>query len=158
MAHIERRLQELGLELPAPMNLGPLPFELVRLAGDRAILSGHLPLAADGALAPPLGKVGADVNVDEAYQAARRVGLALIASLKQALEDLDRVRGFLRLFGMVNAAPGFDRLPAVINGCSHLILEVFGPQVGAHARSAVGLAELPFGAPVEVEGEVLIAP
>ena len=158
MGRIETRLGELGIVLPKPMDLGPLPFELVRIHGERAILSGHLPLDAEGALAQPVGKVGAEVSAEQGYQAARLVGCALLASLKQALGELDRVAGWVRLFGMVNAAPGFNRLPAVINGCSELILEVFGPEVGAHARSAVGLAELPFGAPVELEGEVLIRP
>ena len=156
MGQIEKRLQDLGIQLPKPMNIGPLPFELVRVHGQRAVLSGHLPLDADGKIAKPLGKVGAEVSVEEGYAAARKVGLGLLASLQQALGGLDAVAGWIKLFGMVNAAPGFNALPSVVNGCSELILEVFGPDVGAHARSAVGLAELPFGAPVEVEGEVLI--
>ena len=82
----------------------------------------------------------------------------MLASLQASLGSLDRVAGWVKLLGMVNAAPGFNAMPSVVNGCSELILEVFGPQVGAHARSAVGLAELPFGVPVEVEGEVLIHP
>ena len=156
MGQIEKRLQDLGIQLPKPMNIGPLPFELVRVHGQRAVLSGHLPLDADGKIAKPLGKVGAEVSVEEGYAAARKVGLGLLASLQQALGGLDAVAGWVKLFGMVNAAPGFNALPSVVNGCSELILEVFGPDVGAHARSAVGLAELPFGVPVEVEGEVLI--
>ena len=158
MGQVEKRLAELGILLPKPMNIGPLPFELVRIHGRRAVLSGHLPLDADGKIAKPLGKVGAEVSVEEAQAAARKVGLGLLASLQQALGSLDLVSGWVKLFGMVNAAPGFNALPSVVNGCSELILEVFGPQVGAHARSAVGLAELPFGVPVEVEGEVLIHP
>ena len=79
-----------------------------------------------------------------------------LGSLHRALGDLDRIAGWTRLFGMVNSAPGFQQQPAVINGCSDLIIEVFGPEVGAHTRSAVGMAELPFGIPVEVEGEVLV--
>ena len=81
-------------------------------------------------------------------------GLAILGSLQRALGDLDRITAWGRIFGMVNSAPGFDRQPAVINGFSDLILELFGPEVGAHARSAVGMAELPFGIPVEIEGEV----
>ena len=156
MGQIEKRLEELGILLPKPMNIGPLPFELVRIHGRRAVLSGHLPLDADGKVAKPLGKVGAEVSMEEGYAAARKVGLGLLASLQQALGSLDRVAGWVKLLGMVNAAPGFNALPSVVNGCSELILEVFGPELGAHARSAVGLAELPFGVPVEVEGEVLI--
>lgn len=166
MGQIEKRLQDLGIQLPKPMsiqlpksmNAGPMPFELVRVHGQRAILSGHLPVDADGKLAKPLGKVGAEVSIEQGYAAARSVGLGLLASLQQALGSLDLVAGWVKLFGMVNAAPGFNALPPVVNGCSELILEVFGPEVGAHARSAVGLAELPFGAPVEVEGEVLLRP
>lgn len=156
MARIEKRLEELGIVLPKPMNTGSLPFDLVRIDGERAVLSGHVPLDANGAMAKPLGKVGAELTADQGYQAARLVGLGFLASLKQALDDLDRITGWIKLFGMVNAAPGFNALPGVINGCSELIIDVFGPEVGAHARSAVGLAELPFGVPVEIEGEVKI--
>ena len=156
MARIEKRLEELGIVLPKPMNTGSLPFDLVRIDGERAVLSGHVPLDANGAMAKPLGKVGAELTADQGYQAARLVGLGFLASLKQALDDLDRVTGWIKLFGMVNAAPGFNARPGVINGCSELIIDVFGPEVGAHARSAVGLAELPFGVPVEIEGEVKI--
>ena len=158
MGEIEGRLRSLGIALPKPMDIGAVPFELVRIHGQRAVISGHLPLDAQGKVAPPLGKVGGEVSLEQARQAARRVGLAMLASLKQAVEELDRVAGWVRLFGMVNAAPGCNALPAVINGCSELIIEVFGPQVGAHARSAVGMAELPFGVPVELEGEVLLHP
>jgi len=140
------------------MNIGAVPFELVRVHGQRALISGHLPLDAEGRVAPPLGKAGAEVRLEQAQHAARLVGMAMLASLKQAVGELDRVAGWMRLFGMVHAAPGFNSLPAVINGCSQFIIEVFGPEVGAHARSAVGMAELPFGVPVELEGEVLLHP
>ncbi|MFE0626308.1 RidA family protein [Streptomyces sp. NPDC058864] len=92
----------------------------------------------------------------EAYDAARSTALAVLASLRAALGDLDRVVAWLRVFGMVNAAPGFASAPAVVNGFSDLILELWGPEAGSHARSAVGLAELPFRIPVEIEAEVLI--
>lgn len=149
-----RRLEALGIRLPQPMKLGNLPFRLVRVEGTRAILSGHLPLADDGSVAGPLGKVGAELTPEQGYQAARRVALGMLASLQQELGDLDRVAAWLKLFGMVNVAPGFSAIPGVINGASELILEVFGPQRGAHARSAVGMAELPLGVPVEIEAEV----
>jgi enamine deaminase RidA (YjgF/YER057c/UK114 family) len=158
---VERRLAELGLRLPEPMRLPPdvtLPFPWVRVHGDRAFVSGHAPLAPDGSLATPLGKVGAQVTQDQAYQAARLTALAVFASLRRELGDLDRVTAWLRVFGMVNAAPGFTATPAVINGFSDLVLAVWGPEAGGHARSAVGLAELPFGIPVEIEAEVAIAP
>jgi enamine deaminase RidA (YjgF/YER057c/UK114 family) len=159
MALIERRLAELGLTLPPPMRLPPgvvTPFPWVRVAGRRALISGHAPTGADGAIASPLGKVGGDLSLEQGYEAARLTGLAILGSLKRELGDLDRIARWVRLFGMVNSAPGFQRQPAVINGCTDLILEVFGRDRGAHARSAVGMAELPFGIPVEIEGEVEI--
>jgi enamine deaminase RidA (YjgF/YER057c/UK114 family) len=154
---VEGKLQQLGLTLPAPMKLPPgveLPFPWVRVRGARAYISGHAPQSADGSLANPLGKVGADVSLEEGYQAARLTALSILGSLKRELGDLDRVAAWLRVFGMVNSAPGFNRQPQVINGFSDLILEVYGPERGLHARSAVGMAELPFGIPVEIEAEV----
>ncbi len=99
---------------------------------------------------------GAEVSPEQAYEAARLVALAMLGSLKRQLGDLDRVTAWLRVFGMVNSAPDFTRQPAVINGFSDVILAVYGETVGAHARSAVGLASLPFSIPVEVEAEVEI--
>ena len=159
MGKIEQRLQALGLVLPAPLQLpagATLPFPWVRVVGSRALISGHGPTNVDGSLAPPLGKVGAAVTLEQAYAAARLTGLAILASLQRELGDLDRIARWVRVFGMVNSAPGFNRQPAVINGFTELIVEVFGNEVGAHARSAVGMAELPFDIPVEVEGEVLL--
>ena len=160
MSNISQRLQALGLELPAPLQLPPgaaLPFPWVRIVGSRVLISGHGPTNADGTLAQPLGKVGAELTLEQGYAAARKVGLAILGSLARELGDLDRISAWVRIFGMVNSAPGFDRQPSVINGFSDLIIEVFGPDKGAHARSAVGMAELPFHIPVEIEGEVMIA-
>ncbi|MDP9881675.1 enamine deaminase RidA (YjgF/YER057c/UK114 family) [Variovorax boronicumulans] len=157
MARIEQRLAALGLVLPPPVTPPPgviLPFQFVRLIGRRALVSGHGPLTADGRIAAPLGKLGAELTVEQGYAAARLTGLAMLGSLQRALGDLDRITAWTRVFGMVASAPGFQQQPAVINGFSDLILELFGPEVGAHARSAVGMAELPFGIPVEIEGEV----
>ena len=153
---IEQRLSDLGYVLPQTMNTASLPFELTRIDGDRCLLSGHVPLAEDGNIARPLGKVGSEVSPEDGYMAAERCALGLFASLKAVLGDLDRVAAWLRVFGMVNVAPGFTAIPPVINGCSDLILKVFGEEVGAHTRSAVGMAELPFGVPVEIEAEVRI--
>ncbi|HEY0934522.1 MAG TPA: RidA family protein [Trebonia sp.] len=155
---IERRLAELGLELPAPLESTSLelPFPWVRQYGGRAFVSGHGPLLPDGTLWPARGKVGADLTEDEAYAAARATGLSVLASLQRALGDLDRVSAWLRVFGMVNTAPGFTRTPAVVNGFSDLIIDLWGPDAGAHARSAVGVAELPLGIPVEIEAEVAV--
>jgi enamine deaminase RidA (YjgF/YER057c/UK114 family) len=100
--------------------------------------------------------VGADLTTEQAYGAARATALAVLASLQRALGDLDRITAWLRVFGMVNVAPGFNQTPAVINGFSDLIIELWGPEAGPHSRSAIGVAELPFNIPVEVEAEVAV--
>ncbi len=159
MGTIEERLAALGLVLP-PAPTPPagmrFPFEFVRIVGDRALISGHGPQAPDGSFAHPRGKVGRDVTPEEGYAAARLTALSILGSLQRALGDLDRVVAWVRVFGMVNSAPGFNQQPSVINGFSDLILELYGPVIGAHARSAVGMAGLPIDMPVEIEGEVLI--
>lgn len=156
---IEERLREMGLQLPAPLQPPPgarLPFAFVRVRGRHAYVSGHGPLAPDGTLAGPFGKVGAEVTPEQAYRAARLTGLAILSSLQRELGSLERVTAWLRVFGMVDVAPGFHQLPQVINGCSDLILALYGPVRGSHARSAVGMAALPFDIPVEIEAEVEI--
>lgn len=156
MNNPDARLIELGLTLPAPMQTANLPFELIRIHDRHVYLSGHVPLAADGSLARPLGKVGDAISLEQGQQAAKNVALGLLATLNQALGSLNHVDSWLKLFGMVNAAPGFNNLPAVINGASELILDVFGESAGAHTRSAVGMAELPFDVPVEIEAELIL--
>jgi enamine deaminase RidA (YjgF/YER057c/UK114 family) len=161
VSKIDQRLIDIGLALPAPLQLPPsvvLPFPWVRIVGTRAVISGHGPTNADGSLAQPLGKVGRDVSLEQAYTAARLTALAILGSLKRELGDLDRIAAWARVFGMVNSAPGFNQQPAVINGFTDLIVQVFGADKGAHARSAVGMAELPFNIPVELEGEVELLP
>ncbi len=156
---IEQRLVELGLVLPQPLAPPPgvrLPFAQSRVAGNRVYVGGHAPLNPDGSVAEPLGKVGADLTVEQGYDAAKLAGLAILGSLRRELGDLDRATAWLRAFGMVNSAPGFDQQPNVINGFSDLILELYGVQAGLHTRSAVGMAELPFGIPVEIDAEVAI--
>ena len=160
MSKIEARLAELGWTLPPAVKPPPgvvLPFRFVRVLGNRAVISGHSPQAADGSVAGPFGKVGRELTVEQGYEAARLAALSIFGSLQRELGDLDRVANWVRVFGMVNSAPGFDKQPAVINGCSDLILRLWGEEAGAHARSAVGMAELPFGIPVEIEAEVAIA-
>ncbi len=160
MSNIESRLHTLGLVLPPAFAPPPgvvLPFVNVRLIGDRAIIAGHGPQSPEGPLAKPLGKVGRELTLEQGFGAARLTALSMLGSLKRALGDLDRVTHWVRIFGMVNSAPGFVQQPAIINGFSELILELWGPEAGAHARSAVGMAELPFGMPVEIEGEVAIS-
>jgi enamine deaminase RidA (YjgF/YER057c/UK114 family) len=161
MSSIEDRLHALGYVIPELLRLPPgvtLPFPWVRVVGNRALISGHGPTNADGSLAGPLGKVGSEVTEEQAFAAARLTGLAILGSLKRELGSLERIACWTRVFGMVNSAPGFNRQPAVINGVTELILDVFGPERGAHARSAVGMAALPFDIPVEIEGEVELFP
>lgn len=157
MSRIEERLKVMGLSLPAEIQPPAgvvLPFQFVRILNRRALISGHGPQNSDGSIAQPLGKLGRELTIEQGYSAARLTALSILGSLKRALGDLDRVGAWTRVFGMVNSAPGFNRQPVVINGFSDLILELYGPKAGAHSRSAVGLAELPFDIPVEVEGEV----
>ena len=156
MADIERRLADLGLTLPAPPAAPAgvtFTFDFVRVAGDVAYVSGHGPL--DGSSVLFTGKVGADVTVEQGYDAARATALSMLASLKAALGDLDRVTGWVKALGLVNCAPGFNATPAVINGFSDLIVELWGDP-GRHARSAIGAAELPFDMPVEIEAIVAL--
>ena len=160
MAAIEQRLQELGLQLPPPLVVPAnvrLPFAFVRVSSCRAFISGHAPQDPDGHVTRLRGKVGRDLTVEQGYYAARLTGLSILGNLQRTIGDLDRITAWVRVFGMVNAAPGFNQLPSVINGFSDLILELYGADRGTHARSAVGMAELPFDIPVEIEAEVEIA-
>ena len=157
MGRIEDRLAELGLRLPKPFAPPPgveFKFDLVTVSGGLGYVSGHLP--TDGADVLSTGKVGADVTVDEGYEAARLTGLAILASLKRELSELDRVARWVKALGLVNCAPGFSKTPAVVNGFSDLVLEIWG-EAGRHARSAIGAAELPFDVPVEVEAIVEVS-
>jgi enamine deaminase RidA (YjgF/YER057c/UK114 family) len=145
---VEARLQELGIELPS----APAPIaNYVRYVqvGNLLFLAGHGPNRSNGPVYT--GQVGSDVTVEEAYDAARSTAMNLLASCKEALGDLDRVKKVVKVLGMVNSAPGFGDQPKVINGFSDLMVEIFGEDVGKHARSAVGMAALPGGIPVEIE-------
>jgi enamine deaminase RidA (YjgF/YER057c/UK114 family) len=151
MGRIEDRLTKLGLTLPKPFAPPPgaeFKFEPVRVSGGLAYISGHLPTNGHEVLVR--GKVGAELAAADGYEAARLTGLAILASLKRELGELDRVTRWVKALGLVNCAPGFDETPAVVNGFSALVLELWG-DAGRHARSAIGAAELPFGVPVEVE-------
>jgi len=159
MTQIERRLQELGLVLPGAPRIPPgvkIPFAWVRVHRDRAYLSGHGPLAPDGSPAGPFGRVGAEVSAAQAYTAARLATLSMLSSLRSSLGDLDRITAWLVVSGLVNVAPGFTETTNVINGCSDLLLEVFGADIGAHARTAIGMAQLPLNLPVIVAAEVAV--
>jgi enamine deaminase RidA (YjgF/YER057c/UK114 family) len=154
---IEDRLDGLGLRLPAPVVAPPgvqVPFEFVRVHGGLAYVSGHGPFDGDRLLVS--GRVGAEVSVEQAYDAARATALSILASLKREFGDLDRVTGWIRALGFVACAEGFNLTPAAINGFSDLILSLWG-DAGRHARSAIGAGELPFSMPVEVEAVAVIA-
>ena len=152
------KISALGLTLPAPIQLPPgvvAKFPFVRIIGNRALVSGHGPLNADGSLAMPLfGKVGQDVDLEQATQAAHLTTLAILSSLKDALGSLDRITAFGRVLGMVNSSPDFTKQTPVIDAFSELINQVFPPEVAAHSRAAVGMASLPMGMSVEIEAEV----
>jgi enamine deaminase RidA (YjgF/YER057c/UK114 family) len=142
------RLEKLGITLPSVGDPMGTYVHAVR-SGDLLFLAGKGPFRADGGRA--VGKVGADVSIEQAYQDARSVGLVLISATAGALDgDLDRVRRVVKVLGMVNAVPTFGDHPKVINGCSDLFVEVFGER-GRHARSAVGMGSLPSGITVEIE-------
>ena len=157
MAEIEAKLKKLGLALPEPLKTPPglkLPFKPVIVRGKHVYISGHAPQNPDGSIAGPLGKLGKELTVEQGYHLSQLVGLSILGDLKRALGDLDRIAAWLRVLGMVNVAPGFNQTTAVINGFSELIIELYGPERGAHTRSAVGMAALPLDIAVEIEAEV----
>jgi enamine deaminase RidA (YjgF/YER057c/UK114 family) len=146
------RLQALGIVLPPP----PVPvarFVLAAQAGDLLFLSGLAPLGPDGKAFT--GKVGADFSAEEAQEFARLVGISLLSVMQAELGDLDRVGRIVKVLGLVNATPDFTRHPFVIDGCSNLFAEIF-PDLPGHARTAMGVASLPFGIPVEIEAVVQV--
>ena len=146
---MEARLASLGLELPPPPRPGGV-YRPVIVSGGYAYVSGHGPLRADGTYIT--GRLGADLDIHGGRAAARQTALAILASLREALGSLDRVSRVVKLLGMVQATADFDAHPAVINGCSELLAELFGDERGVGARSAVGMASLPNGIAVEIEG------
>lgn len=157
----EDRLSALGLTLPPPAMTPEgvhLPFTFVNIRGDRALISGHPRHGTDGKIDGPFGVLGQTMTTEDGYAAARGIALSVLANLKAEIRDLSRVAGWMRVFGMVTSTPGYTEQHLVINGFSDLILEVFGPERGRHARSAIGVAALPLGFAMEVEGEVLLSP
>lgn len=144
---VEERLKEKGLALPAPPKPVANYVTAVR-TGSLVFLSGHGPFREDGTLVT--GRVGADLSVEQGYEASRRTVLLLLASLRAEIGDLDKVRRVVKLLGLVNCTSDFRDQPNVINGASDLLVHVFGER-GKHARSAVGVNALPFNTPVEIE-------
>ena len=144
----EARIKEIGLALPPPPKPGGNYVPGVRV-GNLLFLSGHGPGRVDG-VPSARGKVGRDLSIEDGYKVAREVGINLLGTAKALLGSLDKVKRVVKVLGMVNSAEGFGDQPKVINGFSDLMVEVFGEN-GRHARSAVGMAELPSGIPVEIE-------
>ncbi|MBW3580511.1 MAG: RidA family protein [Actinobacteria bacterium] len=160
MGRVENRLKELGLELPGEAKVPPgitIPFRWVRVRGNRAYVSGHGALATDGAPLGPFGKVPSQVSLEDAQASARAATLAMLASLKQAVGDLDKIVAWLMVFGSVNADPGYGQTTLVANPASELLLDLYGPDAGAHARTAIGMAALPLDLPVILAAEVELA-
>jgi len=168
----EARLKELGIELPGMLPAignylqtrrhgdvvyvaGHGPLRLEELTGD--LVDGYIPLG-EGIHALIQGKVGEDITLEEAKVAARNTALVALSSLRAELGSLDEITGFLKVFGMVNCAPGFNLVAQVIDGCSDLLVEIFGEEIGKHARSAVGMAALPLDISVELEMIVAVKP
>ncbi|HEX6330043.1 MAG TPA: RidA family protein [Actinomycetota bacterium] len=150
---IDERLLEIGIELPAP-PAALASYVPVRMAGDLAFVSGQVPIEAGELLSA--GRLGAELSVEQGQQAARRCALQALAALRDELGSLDRVAEIVKLDVFVASAPGFTDQPKVANGASDLFVEVFGDR-GRHARAAVGVAELPLGASVELALVVRIA-
>lgn len=150
-----------ALHLPKPWHLPPGTLapnvRLVRVSGKRVVVAGHNPIDAMGNVTGPFGTVGDTVSLNEAKICSAATMLGVLASLRQEIGDLSRISGWVKLDGWVNAARGFEELPAIMNPASKIIYDLFGPEAGAHARYVVGVTGLPFGAPVELAAEVELA-
>jgi enamine deaminase RidA (YjgF/YER057c/UK114 family) len=154
---IAQRIADLGLVLPAPLQIPPgldVPLVMVKIIGKRLLISGHGPQDDDGSIAQPLGQVGSELTIEQGTEAARKTALTMVGTLERELGDLDRIKSWVKVFAMVNSAPGFNQQVSVINGFSLQIIEIFGKESGMATRSAVGMAQLPFSIPVEVEAEL----
>lgn len=146
---IEAKLGELNLTLPPPPPQAGV-YQSMLLVGDHAYFSGHVPLLADGSLMT--GRVGAGVDLETAQAAARQVGLCILATAKDKLGSLDRIKRVVKLLGLVNCTSDFTQHPQVINGCSELFRDLWGPDLGVGVRSAMGAGSLPGNVSVEIEG------
>lgn len=160
MNRVEARLAERGLVLPPGPNLPPgvtIPFQWVRVRGHRAFLSGHGALSPDGTPQGPFGSVPSQVSLEQAQASACSALLSMLASLQRAIGNLDNVLAWLTINGFVNADPGYAQTTLVMNPVSELLLALYGPQAGSHARIAPGVAAVPFNLPVVISAEVEIA-
>lgn len=152
MSTIEDKLKAMGLTLPVPRQFPSANRRGCVRVGNIIFVSGHT-AHHPGMTYRGTGKLGADMTLEEGRETARVAALAILATVKQEVGDLDHIRRVIRLFGMVNCTPDFPNMPAVIDGASDLFFELFGPEFGCHARSAVGQVNLPHGAAVEINGE-----
>jgi enamine deaminase RidA (YjgF/YER057c/UK114 family) len=156
----EERLVDLDLVLPAAPKLPPnvtIPFEWVRIHGDRCVVSGHGALDPGGAPSPPFGRVPSEVSFDDAQRSAHMAALAALAAIRRSVGSLDRIEAWLVVNAFVNADEGYPQTTAVVNPISELILDVFGAAVGAHARTAIGVRALPMNLPVVFTAELALA-
>lgn len=152
--NIEGKLAAMGLELPIlPTSKGI--YQRCLTVGNLVYFSGHVSVETDGSFIT--GKLGADLSEEQGYHAARQCGLAILAALKEHLGSLDHVKQVVKLLGMVNATPDYTNHPVIINGCSQLFADLWGPEHGVGVRSAVGMGSLPGNVAVEIEGIVEIA-
>lgn len=153
------RLDLLGLTLPEAPTLPPgaqPTISWVRVVGNRVLVSGHGPQNPDGTSAGPFGRVPDQVSLEQARDSARLAALSVVAGIRNAVGDLDRVTAWLTVTGFVQAEPGYPQTPAVLNAFSQVVLDVFGATIGGHARTAIGVAALPLNLPIVVAAEVQI--
>lgn len=157
MSEVEERLAKLGLEFPPEPKVPPgipVPFRWVRIWGHRAFISGHGALGPDGTPVGPFGSVPSEVSLEDAQASARSATLAMLASLKREVGDLDKVAAWMTVTGLVNADPGYPLTSLVMNPVSELLLDLFGDDAGGHARVAPGVSALPLNLPIVVSAEV----
>lgn len=156
MSRIEAKLQKMGIELPPPLVL-PSPNRTAAMqVGNMLYLSGHGAALLEDGTVRTRGKVDVDITEDEAYATARAVAIKMLATIRHTIGDLDRVQQVVKILGMINAHPDFERQNVVLNGASDLFFEIFGPTVGCHCRSSVGVEGLVNRQPVEIEGIFLV--
>ncbi len=158
---VEQRLAELGLQLPATPSMPDgvvATFSWVRIVGDRVLVSGHGAQSPDGSPTGPFGRVPDEVSPEQAMGSAKAAALSVMSGVRNAIGDLDRISAWVTVTGFVQAKPGYARTTAVVNAFSEVVLDVFGDNVGQHARTAIGVAALPLNLPVVIAAELSLAP
>ncbi|KZM75607.1 RidA family protein [Nocardia terpenica] len=158
-AEVRRRLAEAGHRLPVAWKLPEriaIPSSLIRVIDNEVFVSGHVPIDADGEVDEVSGRVGAEVDLAGAQQAAIKTLLGILADLEREIGDLGRIRAWRRLYCMASATPEFTDFPGVFNPASQLLVTAFGREIGTHARVAIGVAGLPWNKPVEIEAQLVL--